>query len=112
VSWGITGHLVPGGYKYGDLALRVGGVSSEKLIYDYGSCSALTSKCLHCKLQTRPLLREGVLYEKASNCQTKENLKSGGGLRKEVRHQDELADCPLIAKSTSNFGEEFGHGND
>jgi hypothetical protein len=32
VPWGITGHPVPGGYKYGDLVLQVGGPESENVI--------------------------------------------------------------------------------
>jgi hypothetical protein len=31
-------HLVPGGYKYGDLALQVGGVSNETVKYGPGFC--------------------------------------------------------------------------
>jgi hypothetical protein len=30
------GHLVPEGYKYGNLALQVGGVSDETVKYGYG----------------------------------------------------------------------------
>jgi hypothetical protein len=32
------GHPVPGGYKYGDLALQVGGVSDETLKYGREYC--------------------------------------------------------------------------
>jgi hypothetical protein len=32
-----VGHPVPGVYKYSDLALQVGGVSDETVIYGYGS---------------------------------------------------------------------------
>jgi hypothetical protein len=38
-----------GGYGWGDLALQVGGVSDEKVIYGYGSCTTLASAWLHCK---------------------------------------------------------------
>jgi hypothetical protein len=38
----ITGHLVPGGYKYGNLALQVGEVSDETLKYCYGFCATRT----------------------------------------------------------------------
>jgi hypothetical protein len=31
-----SGHPVPGGYKYENLALQVGGVSDETLKYGYG----------------------------------------------------------------------------
>jgi hypothetical protein len=30
------GHPVPGGYKYGNLALQVGGVSDETVKYGFG----------------------------------------------------------------------------
>jgi hypothetical protein len=33
-----------------------------------------------------------TLHEEVSNCQTKENLKSGHGPERWARHQDELAD--------------------
>jgi hypothetical protein len=32
------GHLVPGGYKYGDLALQVGGVLDETVKYGREFC--------------------------------------------------------------------------
>jgi hypothetical protein len=35
-------HPVPGGYKYGDLALQIVGVSGETVTYGYGSCVTLT----------------------------------------------------------------------
>jgi hypothetical protein len=35
VPGGITGPHVPGGYKYGDLALQVGGVSNETVKYGH-----------------------------------------------------------------------------
>jgi hypothetical protein len=57
-------HLVPGGYKYEDLALQAGGASDVTVIYDYGSCATLSSKWLHCKLQTHHFVREGALHEK------------------------------------------------
>jgi hypothetical protein len=53
----------PAGYKYGNLALQVGGVSDETVKYCYEFCATLTSEWLHCKLQTRPLVREGGLHE-------------------------------------------------
>jgi hypothetical protein len=39
VPWGITGHPVPGGYKYGELALQVGG-SLESETVKYGQSPA------------------------------------------------------------------------
>jgi hypothetical protein len=38
VPGGITGHPVPGKYKYRDLALQVGGVSNETLKYGREFC--------------------------------------------------------------------------
>jgi hypothetical protein len=32
-------HPVPGGYKYGNLALQVGGVSDETIKYNFGFCA-------------------------------------------------------------------------
>jgi hypothetical protein len=33
----LLGNPVPGGYKYGNLALQIGGVSNETVKYGYGS---------------------------------------------------------------------------
>jgi hypothetical protein len=38
-----SSHPVPGGYKYGDLALEIGGVSNERE-YDCGFCGTQTRK--------------------------------------------------------------------
>jgi hypothetical protein len=62
------GHLVPGGYKYGNLALQVEGVSDETLKYGREFCGTSTQECcsgkaqkqLYSKLETRPLVREGA----------------------------------------------------
>jgi hypothetical protein len=51
---------VPGGYKYGDLALQVVGVSNEKVKYDREFCGASTQKQFYSQLQTHPLVREGA----------------------------------------------------
>jgi hypothetical protein len=50
VPGGITGYPVPGGYKYGNLALQVGGVSDERVKYVSGSerlglLSGYTANC-------------------------------------------------------------------
>jgi hypothetical protein len=37
------GHPVPGGSKYKNLALQLGGVSDETIMYGYGSCASLTT---------------------------------------------------------------------
>jgi hypothetical protein len=55
----ISGPPVPGGYKYEDLYLQVGEVSDQTVLHGHGSCATLTSEWLHCKLETRPLVREG-----------------------------------------------------
>jgi hypothetical protein len=56
------GHLVPGGYKYVDLALQVGGFSRiGKIKYGLQSRgTALASASSNSNLQTRPLVREGA----------------------------------------------------
>jgi hypothetical protein len=69
-------HLVPGGYKYEDLALQVLGVSRIRTIkYGFesrGTSLARTSS--NSKLQARPLVREGAT--KITNPQlSKENFK-------------------------------------
>jgi hypothetical protein len=57
-----SGHPVPGGYKYGGLALQVGGVSRIGTInYGLEHCgTALARTRSNSKLQTRPLVREGA----------------------------------------------------
>jgi hypothetical protein len=40
------GHPVPGGYKYGDLALEVGGVSDETIKYGREFCGTSTQEWL------------------------------------------------------------------
>jgi hypothetical protein len=67
------GHLVPGGYKYGDLALQVGDVSRIGTI-KYGLESrgiALARTSSNSKLQTRPLVRESATTWQTCNCQKK-----------------------------------------
>jgi hypothetical protein len=64
IAWGYNwATLFLEGYKYGDLGLHVGGVSDETVEYGYGFCATRTSDCWHCKLQARPLVREGALHE-------------------------------------------------
>jgi hypothetical protein len=72
-------HPVSRGYKYGDLALQVGGVSDETVRYGHGSWATLTSEWFNCKLQTRPLVREGALHEEIVK---QRKLKSGDGLQR------------------------------
>jgi hypothetical protein len=40
--------------------LQVGGVSDETVKYGYRLWATWTIEWLHCKLQTRPLVREGA----------------------------------------------------
>jgi hypothetical protein len=56
-------HPVHGGYGWGDLGLQVGEVSDETVIYEYGYCATLTGAWFHCKLLTRPQVREDALLE-------------------------------------------------
>jgi hypothetical protein len=65
-----VGHPVPGGYKYENLALQVGGVSDETVKYVYGSWATRTIEWLHCKLQIRPLVREGAPQKQDHKFQT------------------------------------------
>jgi hypothetical protein len=55
-------HPVPGGYKYGDLDLQVGGVTRiGKIKYGLESRGTVLAKTnISSKLQTRPLVREGA----------------------------------------------------
>jgi hypothetical protein len=43
---------------------------------------------VHCKIQTRPLVKEGTQHEKGSIFQTEEHVKSGHGPQRAARHQD------------------------
>jgi hypothetical protein len=58
-------HPVPGGYKYGDLALQVGGVSDETVKYGLEFCGTVLARTSsNSKLHTRPLVREGAKLSK------------------------------------------------
>jgi hypothetical protein len=46
VPGGITGHPVPGRYKYGNLALQVGEVSDETVKYGREFCGTSTQELL------------------------------------------------------------------
>jgi hypothetical protein len=50
-------------------------VSEETVMYGCESSATLTTNRLHCKLQTRPLVREGAQGEEKSNFPTKERKK-------------------------------------
>jgi hypothetical protein len=63
-------------------------VSDEILMYGYESPATLTTDRLHCKLQTRPLVREGTPRRRAKQLSGKrrEKVKSGHGLQRGARH--------------------------
>jgi hypothetical protein len=81
-----------------------GRVSNETLMV-MGPSRLWSLSNVHCKIQTRPLIKEGALHEDESKCQTKENLKLGHGPQRAARHRDELADWPSVADSTSQSSE-------
>jgi hypothetical protein len=61
------GDPVPGGYKYGDVAIQVWG----SLKFDSDSrMTALSRPSNNSKLQTHPFFREGVPLQRARNCLT------------------------------------------
>jgi hypothetical protein len=87
---------VPGRYKYGNLALQVGGVSDETVKYGYRFWATRTIKWLHCKLQTRALVREGALQIQDRKFQTvtfRQEIISGRKSYKSARYLDILTDC-------------------
>jgi hypothetical protein len=61
------GHLVPGGYKYGN---QVGGVLDETVKYGFGFWATRAIEWLHCQLQARPLVREGAPHIQDRKFQT------------------------------------------
>jgi hypothetical protein len=65
-------------------------VSDETVMYGYESSATLTTDRLHCKLQTRPLVREGAPRRSAKQFsgRRKEKVKFGHGPQKGVQHQD------------------------
>jgi hypothetical protein len=64
------------------------GQTHETVVYGYGSCADLTSERLHCKLQTRPLIREGVLHEEErQQLSNKENYNLVMALRRTGRNK-------------------------
>jgi hypothetical protein len=72
---------VPGGYKYRDLALQVGGVSYETV--------KVTANC-RSKFQTRPLVREGAPQHKDRKCPRVRNLVMGPNWPTNRRSQNNL----------------------
>jgi hypothetical protein len=62
--------LFLGDINTGQMAHQVGGVSDETVKYGYGFCATRIMQWLYCKLQTRPLVREGAPQRQDSNFQT------------------------------------------
>jgi hypothetical protein len=99
VPGGITGHPVPGGYKYRELALQVGGVSDEPVKYgrEFSGTSTqerLLWQGLEAIVQVnykRILSSERVPHIKKPAI-VRQKKKSGHGLQMGARHQDRLAD--------------------
>jgi hypothetical protein len=70
--------------------------TSETLKYGYGFWETRTIEWLNCKLQTRPLVREGAPQIKDRKFQTAtfwQELISGRKSHKGARYQDILTDC-------------------
>jgi hypothetical protein len=90
-------------YIWGELnlALQVGGVSNETVKYGYVFCATRTIEWLHCKLQTRPLVREGAPQKQDRKFQTvifRQEVISGRKPHKDPRYQDILTDRPSVVK--------------
>jgi hypothetical protein len=60
----------PGGYKYGNLALQVAGVSDDTVKYDYELFATRTIELLHCKLHTCPFVIGGAPQKEDRKFQT------------------------------------------
>jgi hypothetical protein len=85
----------------GDLAFQVGGVSDETVKYGYGFWATRPIEWLHCKLQTRPLVKEGSPQKQDRKSQTatfRQEVTSGRKSHKGARHQDILTDWPSVVK--------------
>jgi hypothetical protein len=89
----------PGGRKYGDLALQVGGVSDETAKYGYGFWATRTIEWLHYKLQTHPLVRE-VTPQKQDRKISESKIPTGSNIWSQVpelvRYQDILTDIYIV----------------
>jgi hypothetical protein len=66
------------------------------------SVTYLTSQRLHCKLQTRPLVKRAPYRKWKQAIVTKKRIriKSGHGPQRGVRYQDELVDWPSAVRYT------------
>jgi hypothetical protein len=87
--------------KYGNLALQVGGISDKTVQYGYGFCETRTIEGLHCKLQTRPLVREGAPQKQDRKFKTttfRQEVISGRKSHKGARYEDILTDWLSVVK--------------
>jgi hypothetical protein len=69
----------------------VGGVSDETVKYGYGLCATRTIEWLHCKLQTRPLVKEDAPKKQGRSFQTttfRQEVMSVRRSHKGPRYQD------------------------
>jgi hypothetical protein len=76
-------------------ALQFGEVSDETVKYGCGFCATRTIEWLHCKLQTRPLVRKGAPQKQDPKFQTatfRQEAISGRKSHKDARYQDILTD--------------------
>jgi hypothetical protein len=90
--------------KIANLSLQVGGVSDETVKYGYGFSATRTIEWLNCKLQTRPLVREGTPQKQDRKFQTTafwQEVISGRMSLKCARYQDILIDWPSVVESSS-----------
>jgi hypothetical protein len=93
------GNPVPGGYKYGDLALQVGGVSNETVKYGRefcGTSTALARPRSNCTVSCRPVLSSGRALQGGKPANLWGGFqgegKVGRGSRMGARRLDGLAD--------------------
>jgi hypothetical protein len=101
---------VPGGYKYGNLGLQVGGVSDETVKYGYGFCATRAIEWLHCKLQTRPIVREGIPQKQDRKFQTatfRQEVISGRKSHKGAGYEDILTEWPSVVKTSTSTEVDF-----
>jgi hypothetical protein len=84
-----------------------GGASEETVKHGYGFWATRTIEWLHCKLQTRPLVREGALQKQNRKFQTAtfwQEAISGRKSHKGARYQGILTDWPTVGcKVTSTW---------
>jgi hypothetical protein len=108
ITWTWTSHecsarghnwatLFLGDVNIGNWPSRFGESQMRQLyyVYGYGSGATLIIVWLHCKLQTRPLVRKGATWRREVIV-TQRNKKSGNLPQRGPRHQDKLPDWPSV----------------